>query len=71
MNHSSLSQNVIRGGLWVGFGFVGQQGFAVIRTMILARVLTPEDFGQLALVTLTIFAGMMLTEVSLESAPRG
>jgi O-antigen/teichoic acid export membrane protein len=36
--------------------------------MILARVLTPEDFGQLAVVTLTIFAGMMLTEVSLESA---
>ena len=68
MNHSSLSQNVIRGGLWVGIGFVGQQGFAVIRTMLLARLLTPEDFGQLALVTLTIFAGMMLTEVSLESA---
>ena len=68
MNASALSQKVIRGGLWVGSGFVGQQGFAVIRTMILARLLTPEDFGQLALVTLTIFAGMMLTEVSLESA---
>lgn len=68
MNSPSLSQSVIRGGVWVGCGFVGQQGLAVIRTMVLARLLSPEDFGQLAVVVLVIFAGMVLTELSLESA---
>jgi len=59
---------VIRGGLWVGFGFAGQQAIAVVRTLVLARLLTPEDFGLVGLVTLTLFAGMMLTEFGLESA---
>ena len=59
---------VIRGGLWVGFGFVGQQGIAVVRTLVLARLLTPEDFGLVGLVTLTLFAGLMLTEFGLDSA---
>jgi len=59
---------VIRGGLWVGFGFVGQQAIAVVRTLVLARLLTPEDFGLVGLVTLTLFAGMMLTEFGLDSA---
>jgi len=64
----SLHPVMIRGGLWVGFGFAGQQGIAVLRTLVLARLLTPEDFGQVGLVTLTIFAGLMLTEFGLESA---
>ncbi len=68
MSSSSLSQGVIRGGVYVGCGFVGQQGLAVIRTMVLARLLTPEDFGQLSIVMVTIFAGLMLTEFSLEGA---
>lgn len=59
---------VIRGGLWVGFGFVGQQAIAVVRTLVLARLLTPEDFGLVGLVTLTLFAGMMLTEFGLDTA---
>jgi O-antigen/teichoic acid export membrane protein len=58
---------VIRGGLWVGFGFVGQQAIAVVRTLVLARLLTPEDFGLVGLVTLTLFAGLMLTEFGLDT----
>src|SRR5438552_17304819 len=58
---------VIRGGLWAGFGFVSQQGIAVVRTMVLARLLTPEDFGLVGLVTLTLFAGLVLTEFSLDT----
>jgi O-antigen/teichoic acid export membrane protein len=61
-------QTVIRGGLWIGFGFVSQQGIAVVRTLVLARLLTPEDFGLVGLVTLTLFAGLMLTEFGPESA---
>jgi len=59
---------IIRGGLWVGFGFVGQQAIAVVRTLVLARLLTPEDFGLVGLVTLTLFAGLMLTEFGLDTA---
>ncbi len=69
MNHEVPSgRAVIAGGLWVGAGFVGQQGIAVLRTLVLARLLTPEDFGLVGVVTLTLFAGWMLTEWSLESA---
>ena len=59
---------IVRGSLWVGFGFVGQQGIAVVRTLVLARLLTPEDFGLVGLVTLTLFAGLMLTEFGVDSA---
>jgi len=59
---------IVRGGLWVGFGFAGQQGIAVLRTLVLARLLTPEDFGLVGLVVLTQFAGLMLTDFGVESA---
>jgi len=58
---------IVRGSLWVGSGFLGQQGIAVVRTMVLARLLTPEDFGLVGLVTLTLFAGLVLTEFSLDT----
>jgi len=66
--NTPFHHTVIRGGLWVGFGFVSQQGIAMVRTLVLARLLTPEDFGLVGLVTLTLFAGLMLTELGLESA---
>ena len=59
---------IVRGGLWMGFGFAGQQGIAVLRTLVLARLLTPEDFGLVGLVVLTQFAGLMLTDFGVESA---
>jgi O-antigen/teichoic acid export membrane protein len=65
--NTPFHHTVVRGGLWVGFGFVGQQGIATARTLVLARLLTPEDFGLVGLVTLTLFAGLMLTEPGLDS----
>lgn len=59
---------VIRGSAWVGLGFLGQQGVGLLRTMVLARLLTPEDFGLVGIVTLTLFAGLILTETGVESA---
>src|SRR2546430_4714696 len=35
--------------------------------MVLARLLAPEDFGLVGLVTLTLFAGLVLTEFSLDT----
>src|SRR5438094_3450358 len=58
---------IVRGSLWVGSGFLGQQGIAVVRTLVLARLLTPEDFGLVGLVTLTLFAGLILTEFGLDT----
>src|SRR5437016_10301165 len=58
---------IVRGSLWVGSGFLGQQGIALVRTLVLARLLTPEDFGLVGLVTLTLFAGLMLTEFSVDA----
>jgi O-antigen/teichoic acid export membrane protein len=58
---------IVRGSLWMGSGFLGQQGIAVMRTLVLARLLTPEDFGLVGLVTLTLFAGLVLTEFGLDS----
>ncbi len=66
--NTPFHHTVIRGGLWVGFGFVSQQGVAMVRTLVLARLLTPEDFGLVGLVTLTLFAGLMLTEFGVDSA---
>src|SRR3989442_3788474 len=58
---------IVRGSLWVGSGFLGQQGIAVVRTMVLARLLTREVFGLVGLVTLTLFAGLVLTEFGLDT----
>lgn len=60
-------QAVIAGAWWVGFGFAGQQAIALLRTLVLARLLTPEDFGLAGVVMLTLFAGAVLTEWGLES----
>lgn len=67
-NSKSYRHDVVSGGFWVGLGFIGQQGVAVLRTLILARLLTPEDFGLAGIVMLTLFAGFMLTEWGVESA---
>lgn len=63
-----LNQTVIRGGMWVAFGFVGQQAISLLRSLVLARLLTPEDFGLVGVVTLMIFAMSMLTDLGVESA---
>jgi O-antigen/teichoic acid export membrane protein len=58
---ASLAQRTVRGGLWV-FSLRGvNKGLGIIRTIILARFLAPEDFGLfgialLALSTLEVFS---------------
>ena len=50
----SLSKKVIRGGLWV-FGLrITSRGLGFIRTIILARLLAPSDFGLLGIAMLAI-----------------
>ena len=50
----SLSKKVVRGGMWV-FGLrIINRGLGFIRTIILARLLAPEDFGLLGIAMLAI-----------------
>jgi O-antigen/teichoic acid export membrane protein len=50
----SLSKKVVRGGMWV-FGLrITNRGLGFIRTIILARLLAPEDFGLLGIAMLAI-----------------
>ena len=50
----SLSKKVVRGGIWVfGLRFTNR-GLGFIRTIILARLLAPEDFGLLGIAMLAI-----------------
>jgi O-antigen/teichoic acid export membrane protein len=57
----SLSRKVVRGGAWAFALRIVNRGLGFIRTIILARLLAPEDFGllgiaMLAAVTLEIFS---------------
>jgi lipopolysaccharide exporter len=58
---SSLSQRVAKGGIWVLVLRVLGKGFRIIRLIILARLLAPDDFGLfgialLAMSTLSTFS---------------
>lgn len=49
-----LSKRVIRGGLWVFVLRITNQGLAFLRTVVLARLLSPEDFGLFGLAMVAI-----------------
>lgn len=50
----NLSESVVRGGFWVFLLRIVQQLFNLIRLVILARILTPNDFGLLGIALLTM-----------------
>ena len=43
-----LSHHAIKGGFWVFTLRITQQGFNLVRIIILARILAPYDFGSIA-----------------------
>lgn len=47
--HQKLSQRVITGGVWVFALRIAQQVFSLIKLLILARILAPDDFGLLGI----------------------
>ena len=50
----SLSKKVVRGGFWIFTLKLINRGMGFIRTIILARILSPEDFGLLGIAMLSI-----------------
>ena len=50
----TLSQRVVKGGFWVFFLRIVNRGFSLIRLIILARILSPSDFGLMGIALLTM-----------------
>jgi len=50
----SLSQRVVRGGFWVFLLRITERVFSLIRLVILARILSPNDFGLMGITFLTM-----------------
>jgi O-antigen/teichoic acid export membrane protein len=64
----SLSTRVVKSGLWVFALRMLNRGLGFIRTIILARLLTPEDFGLLGIALLSISALETFSKTGFDSA---
>ena len=50
MNGADLGAQTLRGGTWLGMGTLAAQVFRLGRNVLLARILSPESFGAMAIV---------------------
>lgn len=57
---SSLRRTAIKGFVWQVFGLFGQRGAAFIASIVLARLLVPDDFGVVAIALAIITFAEML-----------
>ena len=51
-----LSTRVVKGGLWIFALRALNRGFGFVRTIVLARLLAPQDFGLLGIAMIAIGA---------------
>jgi O-antigen/teichoic acid export membrane protein len=59
----SMRTVALKGGRWTAGKAVSVQMLSAVATMILARLLTPEDFGIVAIVTLVLLLFAIVTDV--------
>ena len=64
----TLSQRVVKGGFWVFFLRIINQGFSLIRLIILARILSPNDFGLMGIALLTMSVLETFTQTGFQAA---
>lgn len=64
----SLSKMVVRGGIWVFTLRFTNRGLGFIRTIILARLLAPEDFGLIGIAMLAASTLDAFSQTGLQSA---
>jgi len=50
----TLTQKVVKGGFWVFFLKIVNRRFSLIRLIILARIISPDDFGLMGIALLTM-----------------
>ena len=65
---SRLRHRILQAGGWAGAGFVLDKVIAAIQLMVVARLLTPADFGVMAASATIVLAFMTISELGLESA---
>jgi lipopolysaccharide exporter len=63
-----LSRKVVKGGLWVFALRMINRGLGFVRTIILARLLAPEDFGLLGIAMLAISTLETFSETGFQAA---
>ena len=61
---SNLFAKSVKGGWWIFASRITQQIMAIVRLVVLARLLNPDDFGLLGLALLTISLSKMLREIN-------
>jgi len=64
----TLSQRVVKGGFLVFFLRIVNQGFSLIRLIILARILSPNDFGLMGIALLTMSILETFTQTGFQAA---
>ena len=64
----SLSERVVKGGFWVFSLRLIERGFSFVRLIILARLLSPNDFGLLGISLLALSILGVFTQTGFESA---
>lgn len=64
----TLSKRVFRGGAWVGLAYAVSRLFALLRLTILARLLLPEDFGLITIVTLVVGSMWALSDMGISAS---
>jgi len=64
----SLSQRTVRGGFWVFFLRIVQQIFGLARLLIIARILSPNDFGLMGIALLAMATLGTFTQTGFQAA---
>jgi len=64
----SLNQRILHSGFWASFLNVSDRSFQIIRLIILARLLSPSDFGLLGLALLTMQILNQFTNLGIDAA---
>lgn len=64
----NLSRRVMHGGVWVFLIKIVNRGFGLIRTILLARLLSPNDFGLFGIAVLAISALKRFSETGFDAA---
>jgi len=63
----TLSQRAVRGGFWAFALRIADRVFKLIRTIVLARVLAPSDFGLMGIALLTMSALETFTQTGFQT----
>ena len=67
-NDGTIERKVFRSGLWIVTSNIWLRMLTFARTIVLARLLTPEIFGQFGIVQMLVLGIDRFTKTSFESA---